>query len=77
MEERKATELEPKPRFSSDWETLKKQHEFQLMEIDYMGSLNNTEIEGGSDVDLLVRFLLHFLFVPHDSHQIELFEKAS
>jgi len=67
-----------KPKEHNQEELMKQQHQFQMMELDYqLDCSTKFEVEGENERTLLQKFLLHFLFVPHDSHQIELFEKAT
>ena len=39
-----------------------------------IGKSRQYEIMGESDEHMIIRFLIHFLFVSHDSYSLELFD---
>eukprot|EP00347_Sterkiella_histriomuscorum_P014898 403359095 len=54
---------------------LKRILEYQLLEYEVVGKSPSFEIVGESNQNLLLRFLLHFLFAKHDSFKLSLLEE--
>lgn len=53
---------------------LKRAQLFQIMEYKTVGKSRPYELAGETNQNLLVRFLIHFLFVEHDHKNIDLFD---
>jgi hypothetical protein len=59
---------------TKDRKDLKKINLLQLMELNTVGKSRPYEITGESSTSQMKRFLLHFLFVEHNSRTIDLFD---
>ncbi|CDW81036.1 UNKNOWN [Stylonychia lemnae] len=54
---------------------LKRVLKYQLLEYEVVGKSPQLEIVGESNQNLLLRFLIHFLFTKHNSFELSLIEK--
>ena len=48
-----------------------------MMEFKTIGKSRLYEMASETSSNLLIRFIIHFLFVEHDSHYLDLFDKTS
>lgn len=58
-----------------NYRDLKKQDKLDIIQYRIVGKPRMYEITGESKQNMLIRFLLHFLFVEHDHKTISLFDE--
>ena len=55
---------------------LKRIHQLQMIEYKTIGKSRQYELVAETSQNMLIRFLLHFLFTEHDYRTIDLFDEA-
>ena len=55
---------------------LKRIHQLQMIEYKTIGKSRQYELVAETSQNMLIRFLLHFLFTEHDFRTIDLFDEA-